>query len=54
MRKAQSIRAWISREPRWTGSLESLQEDLYMQQRSLELGSSRERKAAYRKGKIGN
>lgn len=54
MRKAQNIRAWISSEPRWTGSLESLQEDLYMQQRSLELGSSRERKAAYRKGKIGN
>lgn len=50
-RKMQSIRAWISSEPRWTESMESLQEDLYMQQRSFWL---RGRKAAPRKRKGGN
>lgn len=52
--KMQSVRAWISSEPRWTESMESLQEDLYTQQRSFWLSSSRERKAASRKGKTGN
>lgn len=50
-RKMQSIRAWISSEPRWTESMESLQEDLYTQQRSFWL---RGRKAAPRKRKGGN
>lgn len=50
-RKMQSIRAWISSEPRWTESMESLQEDLYTQQRSFWL---RGRKAAPRKCKGGN